>query len=107
MTISNITSGLRDTGICPFDKGILPVEAFAPSLPTHRLEILNEEVDPDYDADDYLPLEILHQKLNTENSLSDVLPIPDLVNRKNTSRRKALNYKAIEVKRERTNRQNL
>ncbi|GJQ80691.1 hypothetical protein Trydic_g9272 [Trypoxylus dichotomus] len=34
----------------PFDKDILPDEAFAFSLLTHRLEALNEEVDSDYDA---------------------------------------------------------
>ncbi|GJQ82503.1 hypothetical protein Trydic_g14489 [Trypoxylus dichotomus] len=56
------------------------------SLSTHRLEALNEEVDSDYDADDYLPLETLHQKLNTaENRFSEVLPTPDLVKSENTS----------------------
>ncbi|GJQ66939.1 hypothetical protein Trydic_g7955 [Trypoxylus dichotomus] len=103
ITISSVTSEFRDTGIYRFDRNILPVEAFAPSLPTHRLEALNEEVESDYDADDYFLLEILRQKLNTtENSFSKVLPTPDLERQKskNTSRRKALNYKAIKVKRD-------
>ncbi|GJQ75290.1 hypothetical protein Trydic_g23479 [Trypoxylus dichotomus] len=45
----------KATGICSLDKDILPVEAFSFSLPTDRLAALNEEVDSDYDADDYLP----------------------------------------------------
>ncbi|GJQ77980.1 hypothetical protein Trydic_g23138, partial [Trypoxylus dichotomus] len=49
MTISNI-SEFSATDTCPVDKNILRIEAFAPSLPTHRLEALNEEVDTDYDA---------------------------------------------------------
>ncbi|GJQ70864.1 hypothetical protein Trydic_g784 [Trypoxylus dichotomus] len=45
--------------------------------------------------------EPLSQKLSTaENSFSEVLPTPDLVKSKNTSSHKALNYKAIEVKRD-------
>ncbi|GJQ78738.1 hypothetical protein Trydic_g2772 [Trypoxylus dichotomus] len=73
ITISNITSGFRATSIYPFDKNIPPAEAFTPSLPTHRLEAQNEEVDSDYHADDYFPLETLRQKLNTaENSFSEV-----------------------------------
>ncbi|GJQ87114.1 hypothetical protein Trydic_g23963 [Trypoxylus dichotomus] len=75
MTILNITSGFRATGICTFDNDILPVEVVTPSLLTHRFEALNEEVDSDYDTDDYLTLEALHLKQNTaENSSSEVLP---------------------------------
>ncbi|GJQ84721.1 hypothetical protein Trydic_g21126 [Trypoxylus dichotomus] len=84
MTISNITSRFRTTGICPFDIDTLPVEAIAPSLPTYRLEVVNEEVDSAYDADDYLPLETLR----------------DLLKNKSASRRKAWSYKAIDVKRD-------
>lgn len=35
MTINNICSGFRATGIYPFNKNAIPVEAFAPSLPSH------------------------------------------------------------------------
>ncbi|GJQ77966.1 hypothetical protein Trydic_g2327 [Trypoxylus dichotomus] len=70
-------------------------------LPIYRFEAVNEEIVSDYDANDYLPLETLRRKLNTaENCFSEVLPTtPDLVKSKNISRRKALNYKVIEVKR--------
>ncbi|GJQ80879.1 hypothetical protein Trydic_g14137 [Trypoxylus dichotomus] len=69
MTISSVTSGFRATGIFPFDKDTLPVEAFMPSLPTHRLEALNEEIDSDYAVHDCLPLETLRQMLNTAENI--------------------------------------
>lgn len=34
VTLSNLTSGFRATGTCPFDPDILPPEAFAPSYVT-------------------------------------------------------------------------
>ncbi|GJQ87113.1 hypothetical protein Trydic_g23962 [Trypoxylus dichotomus] len=44
-----------------------------------------------------IPRSTLRNRLK-ENSFSEVLSTPDLVKSKNTSRRKALNYKHIEVK---------
>ncbi|CAH2002117.1 unnamed protein product [Acanthoscelides obtectus] len=58
MSIGNITSGFRATGICPYDKDVLPIEAFAPSLATEKpyLETTAAADDSEYDSDDYLPL---------------------------------------------------
>ncbi|KAI4472049.1 oligopeptide transporter-related [Holotrichia oblita] len=92
--------------ICPYDKDILPFEAFAPSLLTERPNPNNEfhnEIlaETDYDSDDYIPLAMVRQKLLKimENSFSEVLPTPILVKKKSAPRRKAINYKAVEVKR--------
>lgn len=107
MTIANITSGFRATGICPYDKDILPFEAFAPSLPTERPppneaeDLVATETESEYDSDDLMTLSALKQKLKkqSENSFSEVLPSPDLVKKRSVSKRKAINYKAVEVKR--------
>lgn len=86
MSISNIVNGFRATGICPYDKDILPIEAFAPSLPTERpilnngLKLSVNTLDSEYDSDDYLPLSEVQRKIvkAQENSFSEVLPTPDL-----------------------------
>ncbi|CAH1958399.1 unnamed protein product [Acanthoscelides obtectus] len=98
MSIGNITSGFRATGICPYDKDVLPTEAFAPSLATEKpyQETTAAADDSEYDSDDYLPLGELRKKLiPLNNSFAEVLPTPDLVEKKSAPRRKAIKYKAV------------
>ncbi|CAH2008208.1 unnamed protein product [Acanthoscelides obtectus] len=59
ISIGNITSGFRATGICPYDKDVLPIEAFAPSLATEKpyQETTAAADDSEYASDDYLPLD--------------------------------------------------
>ncbi|CAH1960492.1 unnamed protein product [Acanthoscelides obtectus] len=78
MSIGNITSGFRATGICPYDKDVLSIEAFAPSLATEKP--YQETTAAADDSDDYLPLGELRKKLiPLNNSFAEVLPTPDLV----------------------------
>ncbi|GJQ87600.1 hypothetical protein Trydic_g17434 [Trypoxylus dichotomus] len=61
---------IQDYGNYLFDDDILPVEAFASSLPTHRPEALK----------------LTQITIQMTTSLSKVLPAPDLLKSKNTSR---------------------
>lgn len=118
MTISNICSGFRSTGIYPFNKNAIPEHAFAPSLPTKRYQHENiENHDPNIhddvrkdlnmeyqsNSEDEIPLARLidkeaHSKNN--NSFSEILLTPDMQPTKTTVRKKALNYRAQEIKRD-------
>ncbi|KAF2902342.1 hypothetical protein ILUMI_03843 [Ignelater luminosus] len=61
--------------------------------------------DFEYDYDDLLPLSVLSHKLRRagQNPFSEVLRTPDMVKQKSSAvaRRKAMNHKAIEMKRKR------
>lgn len=108
MTIENIVSGFRATGIWPFNKNAIPVHAYAPSLATQRNnpEVRIEDEAPiatsspvpheGWEFEDDLPLAELcgPKKAKSENSFSEVLITPDPKPKKATRRRKAINYKA-------------
>lgn len=67
MSISNIQSGFRSTGIFPFDPTVIPETAFAPSELTFRE--INPEPNHDADSsDDDLPLNLLAKKLKQTSS---------------------------------------
>lgn len=115
MTISNICSGFRATGIYPFNKNAIPEYAFAPSLPTQRHHDQNNvpnlddnevgnglNMEDHWDPDDEIPLAQLlkREAQKNDNSFSEVLITPDMQPVKNKERKKALNYRAQEVKRD-------
>ncbi|CAH1995171.1 unnamed protein product [Acanthoscelides obtectus] len=58
MTIRNIQSGFRSTGIFPFDPDVVPETAFAPSTLTHKdiPEVMDGEPESYNSSDDDLPL---------------------------------------------------
>lgn len=111
MTISNVCNGFKATGIYPFNKNVIPEYAFAPSLPTHRHLNLNcsqsiynhiINVEDRWDPEDEIPLAQLKQSeaQRKDNSFSEQLISPDMQSVKTTARKKALNYRAQEVKRD-------
>lgn len=77
MSIKNIVSGFRATGICPFNRDILPDEAYGPSEVTAAM--VNEEPQPGTSQD---------------SDVLQVMPDPRAAPTSNTNRRKAVNYKA-------------
>lgn len=120
MTMSNICSGFRATGIYPFNKHAVPEHAFAPSLPSNRLEggsndhSITNEIDnhfteqlceirveqTEWDPEDLIPLSNFVKKTPQENSFSDFLITPDMKSKTVSTRKKAFNYRAQEVKRQ-------
>lgn len=87
MTLSNITNGFRATGIWPFNRSIVPEEAFAPSLVTQQ----------DYDSDDDKPLSVRIAAAQKRSPFQKMMPTPrkKKKNVKATApRRKTINYKA-------------
>ncbi|CAH2000792.1 unnamed protein product [Acanthoscelides obtectus] len=64
MSIDNIVSGFRATGIYPSNKEVIPLYAYAPSLPTYRppetTTAQNTENNiQEWEAEDYIPLALL------------------------------------------------
>lgn len=115
MTISNICNGFRATGIYPFNKNVIPECAFAPSLNTQRpyeennaSNLSDDEIsdqlsmEDHWDPDDEIPLAQLIKKEGPgkDNSFSKELVTPDMQPVKTKPRKKALNYRAQEVKRD-------
>lgn len=117
LTMSNICSGFRATGIYPFNKNAVPEHAFAPSLPSNRLEgdhSMNNEIDnrsteqgreirvghTEWDPEDNIPLSNFVKKTTQENSFSGVLITPDIKSKTASTRKKSFNYRAQEVKRQ-------
>lgn len=106
LIISNLTSGFRTTEIYPFDKDVLPYEAFAPSLPIQKsIEAslnIQKNTDSEHDYDDQLPLAELRRSLlkTSGNRCSGVFPTPDFAKKTVSIKRKSLNYKVLEVKNE-------
>ena len=111
MTLSNITSGFKATGIFPFDPTIIPDAAFAPSditaIPEPAAELEenapNLETATDVEAPvKNIPSPVIDptsspvRSFSRENSFTSVLSIPS-VRRKKTKRRQAINSKGIKV----------
>lgn len=61
MTVANITSGFRSTGIYPFNPNIIPDEAFAPSTISRKTAEAQENLDSS--SDNEMPLSDLRLKI--------------------------------------------
>ena len=69
MSITNIQSGFRSTGIFPFDPSVIPEVAFAPSMLTFKEldQTVIEQNNNDL-SDDELPLSLLAKKIKKQSS---------------------------------------
>lgn len=99
MTLSNITSSFRATGIYPFDSKVIPEEAFAPSTVTYH-----EQEESDDDTPLSVRLAALDAKCGNEKVKSpfqEILPTPNKKAKKSSGvpRKKAVNYKAQKLTR--------
>ncbi|XP_031327496.1 uncharacterized protein LOC116158793 [Photinus pyralis] len=97
MTIANITNGFRATGIYPLNIDPIAEYAFAPSLAT--LRNIEDENNDNSSPEDDVPLASLRDETKkANNSFSEVLVTPEVKIKPNAPiRKKALNYKALEV----------
>ncbi|KAI4462960.1 hypothetical protein MML48_4g00018285 [Holotrichia oblita] len=69
MSISNIQSGFKSTGIFPFDPSVIPEVAFAPSMLTFRsLDETIEQKNGNDSSGDELPLSVLAKKIKRTSS---------------------------------------
>lgn len=67
MTVANITSGFRATGIYPYNADAIPEEAFAPST-------ISKRVFEESDEDEEMPLAELRRKMLIKNDQSEAGP---------------------------------